>query len=914
MKLKAYIHVILQIFARDVRRLVRNPIALIVILGVCLMPSLYAWYTILANWNPYQNTSSVKVAVVNNDEGAELDVPAATGSAGESAGEAADEAAGESAAGKTSQHLNVGDQVVDKLRENHTLGWEFVDEATAMERVHSGEYYAAIIIPKDFSQDFASITTGTFEQPTLEYYVNDKLSSIAPKVTDAGATAVQNQVNENFVETVSETVVSITQDAGQSAEDHAEGAVNKLDAGIKEARDALTQTSALTSELSPTIDSCMQTIDDAQKTLSDIDATLPALTDKLTTARDQLEALRTSTEHYATTASQDLSKAAAEVGQTSAQALIAITNASVEVSRLQGALQTSLSSAQTLLSQNQTLIEELRGQLAEHPEFADVISQLEQQNEAYQKTIDALKPVVDQLGGAASQADADAQTINENIDGEVAQIQSANEQFHTSIYPKLLSATDDAVDVLADMRATISSVHPLISQTQSLLTQLKDTLSNAKTNVENMTESLSALDEDLSQTESDLSALQSSSVVKDLSEYLGISADKIGEYMATPVKLETITVYPVANYGSGVAPFFSNLALWVAGFILMAIVKLRVDPEGLPRFTTGQAYWGRWLLFMVLVVLQGLVVCGGDLIIGIQCENPAAFIFAGLVTVIVDVNIMFALAFAFKHIGKAIAVILLIMQIPGSSGMFPVEMMPPFFQFINPLLPFTYSIDAMREAIGGFYGLHYWQDIGALLLFLPIALFIGLVIGRYAFNLNILFDRKLGEADLFASESNPGTVEHFRMRHMLSALLNNQAYRERLMERVAKFKKRYPKLIRAGWIAIFAQPVITFAVMVLVKADIETKIILLLCMVAAIIVVDSYLIVVEFLNADLTQQQRVSTLSEQQLREQALRQGSLVAGGAAGGAAAAADPAAAAAAADPDATADPAATPGGDQS
>lgn len=839
----------MQIFARDLRRLVRNPIALIVVLGVCLMPSLYAWYTILANWDPYQNTSSIKVAVVNNDEGAEM---------------------------STSEHINVGQQVVEKLHDNHELGWEFVDEDEALERVYSGEYYAAIIIPEDFSKDFASITTGTFVHPTLDYYVNEKLSSIAPKVTNAGATALQDQVNENFVETVSETVVKITQDAGQSAEDHANSAIGKLDSGINEARNAISQTEKLTEELSPTIDSCTQTIDDAQTTLSNIDSTLPALRDKLEDARNQLSALRTSSEHYAATASQDLSKAAAEVGRASAEALIALTNSSVEVSRLEDAMQTSLTSAQTLLAQNQALIESLRSQLAAHPEYEEIIAQLEKQNEAYQRTIDALKPCVDQLGSAANQAETDAQTLNDNIDGEVEKVQSSDEAFHSTIYPQLLGATDNAVDVLADMQATTDSLHPLISQTQGILVELKDTLASTKTNVENMTASLEMLDKELTQTEADLSSLQGSAAVKDLSEYLGVSADEIGEYMAAPVKLETIKINPVANYGSGVAPFFSNLALWVAGFILMAIVKLRVDPEGLPPFTTGQAYWGRWLLFMVLALLQGLVVCGGDLIIGIQCENPAAFIFAGLVTVVVDVNIMFALAFAFKHIGKAIAVILLIMQIPGSSGMFPVEMMPPFFQFINPLLPFTYSIDAMRESIGGFYGMHYWQDIGALLLFLPIALFIGLVIGRYAFNLNILFDRKLGEADLFASESNPGTEERFRIRHMLSALLNNKAYRTRLVERATRFKKRYPTLIKAGWIAIFAQPIITFAIMVLVKADIETKVILLLVMVGAIIVVDGYLIIIEFINADLVQQQHVSTLSAQQLRTQALRQGSLV--------------------------------------
>ena len=93
----------------------------------------------------------------------------------------------------------------------------------------------------------------------------------------------------------------------------------------------------------------------------------------------------------------------------------------------------------------------------------------------------------------------------------------------------------------------------------------------------------------------------------------------------------------------------------------------------------------------------------------------------------VYVNLLYALAYSMRHIGKALAVVLLVLQIPGSSGMFPVEMMPEFYQVLNPLLPFTYSIDAMREAIGGMYGAHYLIDM--LILggcFIPVGLFVGL--------------------------------------------------------------------------------------------------------------------------------------------------------------------------------------------
>ena len=163
------------IFKRDIKRLLVNPVALVVTLGVCVIPSLYAWYNIVANWDPYGNTQGIKIAIANNDQGTQNDL------------------VGE---------LNAGDQVVDQLKENDQLGWTFVDSAAdAKEGVESGEYYAAIVIPKNFSDNLVSMLDGNYRQPKLTYYVNEKKSAIAPKVTDTGANTIEEQINSEFVST-----------------------------------------------------------------------------------------------------------------------------------------------------------------------------------------------------------------------------------------------------------------------------------------------------------------------------------------------------------------------------------------------------------------------------------------------------------------------------------------------------------------------------------------------------------------------------------------------------------------------------------------------------------------------------------------------------------------------------------------
>ena len=178
-----------EIFKRDVLRLLHNPVAMVITIGVCIIPSLYAWYNIEANWDPYGSTEGVKIAVANEDAGVETELT-----------------------GK----LNAGEQTIDKLKENHDLGWVFTDAKKAEEGVRRGDYYAAIVIPHDFSEKLTSMLTGDFEQPELTYYVNEKKNAIAPKVTDTGAETIEEQVNDTFVATVAETFVQLAHDADAS--------------------------------------------------------------------------------------------------------------------------------------------------------------------------------------------------------------------------------------------------------------------------------------------------------------------------------------------------------------------------------------------------------------------------------------------------------------------------------------------------------------------------------------------------------------------------------------------------------------------------------------------------------------------------------------------------------------------------
>ena len=181
-----------KIFQRDLQQIQKNVIAMIVIIGITVVPCLYAWFNIAASWDPYENTGNLKVAVASVDEGYEGSI--------------------------IPVQLTLGDQVLSALRENTQLEWVFTTKSKAMKGVKSGKYYAAIVIPEDFSRNMMSVFTSEIRKPKITYYSNAKENAIAPKVTDKGATAIQTQVNEVFIETISDTVFTALQTLSNAAD------------------------------------------------------------------------------------------------------------------------------------------------------------------------------------------------------------------------------------------------------------------------------------------------------------------------------------------------------------------------------------------------------------------------------------------------------------------------------------------------------------------------------------------------------------------------------------------------------------------------------------------------------------------------------------------------------------------------
>ena len=193
-----------------------------------------------------------------------------------------------------------------------------------------------------------------------------------------------------------------------------------------------------------------------------------------------------------------------------------------------------------------------------------------------------------------------------------------------------------------------------------------------------------------------------------LLEILGGDPLVCGQYFPEMVQTRIHTVYPVANYGSAMTPFYTVLSIWVGGVILSSIVKVHARTEGLIDPKPAELFFGRYLFFFVISQIQSIVIVSGDLyLLKVQCLHPGMMYLTGALTAFTFSLLIYSLAISFGDVGKALVVVIMVMQIAGSSGTFPIELLPEIYQKIYRFFPFPYAIDAMRECICGMYGSTY---------------------------------------------------------------------------------------------------------------------------------------------------------------------------------------------------------------
>lgn len=732
---------IIAIFKRDLSRIRGSVVALIVAVGLVIVPTLYAWFNIAGSWDPYGNTGNLKVAVANSDNGYMSDlIPV---------------------------RVNIGDAVVSALRENDQLDWRFVSESDAVEGVRSGEYYAAVVIPENFSSRMMTVFSSDAEHAEIVYYENQKANAIAPRVTDKAASTVRQQIDETFAKTISDVGLAATSSLlefmdGDQIAAYAGNLSGTLAGAITTLRDAsgsvdefaglLQSSTGLLDSTSDLLASAGTASKDAEALVGDAKTGLSGMHDALDAAVAAInQSLKDSAGDYDAAAKaidEAFGAADAHVSLTVTQLRDASADVAKRASDMRDVQDNILAVERDVEGSN--LPEKLKAELVQKIDIvANTVGNVANQQELLAKH---LSDAAASLETGAADARAKAQAVKDGIAEAKGSIGGVKDSYNATLKQQISDLSDAVADVARrgsdmadDLGATVTDLSHAASALSDDLAEAHEVLAGASADLVSAADDLQRLKEglDTAVTSGDLDRVR---------ELIGSDPAALADALAAPVALDRQAVYHIKNYGSAMAPFYTTLSIWVAGIVLAAMLKANVDEAdvkalGNPRL--HELYLGRYAFFALLAFAQATLVCAGDLLFfGIQCEHPFQFMLVGWLAGFVFSNMIYTLTVSFGDIGKAIAVVLLVMQVAGSGGTFPIEMTADFFQAVYPFLPFTHAINAMHAAMAGAYGMEFWIELGTLSLYLIPSLALGLVFRRPVIRANRWIIEKLEETKL----------------------------------------------------------------------------------------------------------------------------------------------------------------------
>ena len=661
------------IYKEDLKRIFTNYAALIVILALCILPSLYAWFNIKASWDPYgqEATSQIKIGVINNDKGTEFN-------------------------GKL---INIGDQVVDQLKENDLMGWQFVDEAEGEKALEEGTFYATIMIPDNFSQDITSLVTSDVKKGQIIYRVNEKINAIAPKLTSKGATGVQENINQTIVETVSGILFEAGKGLGLEIQetvlpqlshvyDQLEELISKfgdMNSLVQTAHNGGIQLKDLIASIQTDLPLIETTITSAKTTITSLesfmDTSKSALSDFMPTLKNDLLLIQTIADELNTYVSQIEE---------------AILSGSDKAPELIENLITKVESTQSLVRSFVKVLESFNKFPAGR--FDDLISQLQGVN----GELDKAKDFLQQLHDTTVNGGEPNLTVLNNIKTLLSSVSSTASsiynRFDSAIVPSLNNVIDQAYSTATNVLQVLKEAETKLPDVASLLNTAYEGADKGIDAIEYINSKLPEAENKVREVTAKLGDINESQSLQEVLTLLQEAVTERQNFMSSPVDLVEETIFPMHNYGTAMTPFYSVLAQWVGMTLLISMLSVHAKGEYRP----SEEYFGKFLLFATIALVQGLIIALGDLyLLNIYCVNPGLFIVGILFTSITFTFIVYSLVSVFGNVGKVVSIILLVLQVAGSGGTFPIQLTPKFFQIINPFLPFTYAISFARESIGG---------------------------------------------------------------------------------------------------------------------------------------------------------------------------------------------------------------------
>ena len=692
---------IIEIFKSDIKEIFRKVNTWIIIIGLIFLPSMYAWPNILSSWDPYSHTNNIKVAVISEDEGATVE----------------------------GKNVNLGESLITNLKGNKNLNWQFVSSKQQAENgVKIGDFYASIVIPKSFSSDITSITRGELKKATIEYTVNEKINAISPKITNSGASALANTIGKNFVEVANGVIFEKLHEAGVKFEENlpaieqVKGKINNLNDNFSHYENAL-------NELIGKVDRGYNVLNTIQGTLPEIDR---AATNSIMLANKTNVTIK-NVENFNEIMLKNIN--------TQLDKVIEISGEVVKVAELIQKKPTNPEETKAKMKALDSRFEAAEKRLDIAKDIFEFLNSLSDQN-LFQKQLTKINTMESDISKLRTlnkkiYSNIDKyDTIGNNVKVEFLKTSKRVNRNSIDFKKKLNTEVAPLVKrVLTNADTKIRNVSSVISRAQAQIPTINAKISEAEVKIQTVQGKLLKLQGEMPEIKEKVQKLTGIVNKADgeidtnaLFNLLKVDYKQQAEFFANPVQLKENQLYHIKNYGSAMTPFYTVLSIWVGALLMSSLLTTKVEDEE-NKYKPYQKYFGRGLLFMIISLLQTLIITLGDMyLLGTQANSPYRFVIYALLISLLFSAIIYTTVCLLGNVGKAVCIVLLVLQIGSSGGTFPIQMTSSFFQALYPKVPFTYSISLLREAVGGVYIPAVNRDMKILLTYLVITLVGGAIL------------------------------------------------------------------------------------------------------------------------------------------------------------------------------------------
>ena len=657
------------------KHLFNNKILLISMAVISFIPILYSGFFLGSIWDPYGQTKNLPVAFVNEDKGASLN-------------------------GKS---LNVGESIEKKLKDNHDLGWEFVSKQQADEGVNSGHFYAVVTIPSDFSQKVSSITKSEPQQAVINFTTTPAKNYIGSLVSNQAAAKVKSSVSEQITQAYAKGILENLDKLGLGLETAANGAstlhdgLGRLQSGTQTYASGVKQLAVNQQSLAGGLAQLSDGSRKLQAGLGQLSNNLPTES-QLSQLSDGMKQLQSGINQLNASVSNPSPALVARQNKvkTDAQTLVQTMNDSKSDLLAAGGTLQTLGTQAAASGSNSTTIS---------------LPQISNISRAFTKTQTIIAQTTTLLN--------DLQTLTQQLSAQQTQLQAGVSALNNGVN----QLTPNAITAFNGYNSLRFANNQLLAGSASLTNGLNEAKSGSQklANGASLLESRSgALIDGTSQLASGADTLANK--LADASNRIKIqpTGATTQQQIANPVKSEMTEKGNVPNYGYALSPYVLSLSLFVGALVLNVIYPIRKtfsEQESAIRWWLSKASVAGVAAFMQATILMLVMV----FFLGLTPEHPAHFIGAIYLTSFAYMSIVSLLVIVLDNPGRFLAMILLVLQLGSSEGTFPIQTANGFFQAINPLVPMTYSIRALRQAISGgldnaFYGGSMWVLVGFLLV------------------------------------------------------------------------------------------------------------------------------------------------------------------------------------------------------